>query len=127
MNLSRTLAVFVGCTAPVVPVSAKVAAPVSRRAALLRAVTSPRALTMLAVAGLSAAVGLHPHAVLAAGTDTGVPDTTNLDTGAFNGVVSGTGSYLNLLIKNFGVPAIIVSLAVSGWAFVRHMAKGAFH
>ena len=105
--------------------SRPVARPALKPAMALRCLLAPRAVLTLGLMAACAALGVHP--AHAAGGDTGVPDTYTLDSGAFQGVVTGAGTYLNDLIKNFGVPAILVSLAVSGWMFVRHIAKGAFH
>lgn len=113
----RALITDASCAALAETVQPKTA-PKSR---LLAVVGSRQFLTAAIFAGL-AGCGMGVHAA-----DTGTIDTNTLDSGAFNGVVSATGTYVNNLIKNFGVPAILVGLAVSGWAFVRHIAKSAFH
>ncbi len=64
-------------------------------------------------------------ASMAAMADT--PDTYTLTTTPYAGVVSQTGTFINSMIASYGVPAILIGVAVGGWMFVRRIAKSAFH
>jgi hypothetical protein len=50
------------------------------------------------------------------------PDPT-----VYSNTITSTGTYLNALIAAYGVPAILVALAIRGLSFVWGLTKRAFH
>jgi hypothetical protein len=50
------------------------------------------------------------------------PDPT-----VYSNTITSTGTYLNQLIAQYGVPAILVALAIRGLTFVWSLTKRAFH
>ena len=70
---------------------------------------------------------LSAHSASATPLTLGTADTYGLDTAPYQGVVGETGSYINNMISTYGVPAILISVAIGGWMFVKRVAKSAFH
>ena len=70
-----------------------------------------------------AALGINPTyapgMTPAAGADQYTPAPS-----VFAGTLSFTGSYVSGLIRRYGIPAILVGVAVCGWLLVRRLAKG---
>jgi hypothetical protein len=54
-------------------------------------------------------------------------DSYTLTAAPFSGVVSTTGGFINSMIARYGVPAILVGLAVAGWLFLKRITRSAFH
>lgn len=82
---------------------------------------------LFALACMGLMVLLSAHGASAAPLTLGTSDTYGLDTTPYQGVVGETGSYINNMISTYGVPAILISVAIGGWMFVKRVAKSAFH
>lgn len=55
--------------------------------------------------------------------DSGTVEPTNLNSGFFNGTVTNAGTYLNNLIKNFAICALLIALSLFGWYLVRRQIR----
>lgn len=65
----------------------------------------------------------YPDPNLSAGS----VDSYTLTVSPFTGVVTQTGGFINSMIGSYGIPAILIAIAVAGWLFVKRIAKSAFH